>query len=394
MRTVLSPTLIATHSGLRGRPGIDLTPEVVDGVAGGLAAFLQEASLPLAVAVARDDRPAGTALAAQAIDSLLRRGVDVVDLGAVSTPTAKIAARTAGLGAALVVTGSHLEPEWNGLKLSVAPHFLPLDVRELPAPGDDSSARGGLSRDPDAARIHVAAVLAVVDAERIRAARLGVTLAGGAGRAGAELLAALGCRSGTDVTFELDPDGDRLVLGGVDPEATLPLVALARRARIVVKGADTGSAVDALVDEVHVVPTGELYLARGVLETGAEVAGEGNGGAMIARLGLARDGLAAAAAVLELLARADQPLTELVGSIPLRPMCRSAVPVADPVAALESFAGGPVEDPHRGLRVERGGGWVLVRVSATEPALRITAEAATAVEAHALHDDILRAVSL
>ncbi|MDQ5821405.1 MAG: hypothetical protein M3540_08195, partial [Actinomycetota bacterium] len=153
MRTALAPTLIATHSGLRGRPGVDLTPDVVDGVAGSLVAFLQAGVLPLTVAVARDERPGGIELAGQAIESLRRRGIDVVDFGAVSTPTAKVAARAGGLGAALVITGSHLEPDWNGIKLSSAPDFLPVDVRELPPPADESGRRGALERNPHAARV-------------------------------------------------------------------------------------------------------------------------------------------------------------------------------------------------------------------------------------------------
>lgn len=168
VRLALAPTLIATHSGLRGRPGVDLTPEVVDAVAGGLVALLEADALPLTVAVARDDRRGGLELARQVVDSLTRRGADVVELGAVSTPTAKLAARRGRLGAAIVVTGSHLEPDWNGLKLSLAPDFLPLDVRELPPPAEEAAQLGEVVQDSDAARIHVEAILATVDVERIR----------------------------------------------------------------------------------------------------------------------------------------------------------------------------------------------------------------------------------
>lgn len=158
------------------------------------------------------------------------------------------------------------------------------------------------------------------------------------------------------------------------------------------KGADSGSAVDTLVEQVHVVPTGELYLARGVLDSGADLAGEGNGGAMIPAVGLARDGLAAGAAVLDLVARTGRPLPELLAAIPLKPIERSVLPVLDPSAALAALGNGAVDD-HVGVRIERGEAWALVRASGTEHALRITVEAPTAAEARALHDELLRIVS-
>jgi phosphoglucosamine mutase len=46
-------------------------------------------------------------------------------------------------------------------------------------------------------------------------------------------------------------------------------------------------------------------------------------------------------------------------------------------------------DPRVGLQVESGpDAWGLVRLSATEPVIRITAEARTEPEAEALHDEL------
>lgn len=396
--------LIATHSGLRGRPGTELTDAVVERAVAGLVELLRVRELPLSLALARDERPEGVSLAATVAAVATARGADVVELGVVSTPAAKLAARSRDLGGAVIVTGSHLGPEQNGLKFVAAPDYLPVDPRTLPAPGL-AATRGAVSSDDGADREHAAAVVASVDAEAIRRARLQVHATGGAGRAAALALEQLGCDPGPDgIGVLLDADGDRLQLvdeGGdaLDPECTLPLVALARRARTVVRGADTGSTVDRLVDRVEVVPPGELHLATRLLAIRADVAGEGNGGAIVPAVVIARDGLAAAAAVLELVARSGRPLSALAAELPRRPMRRSTLPcpgLAEGAAALETVGrreGLAVGDPLEGLRVERpGGAWALVRVSATEPVLRITAEAPTEAEATALHDAVRAAV--
>src|SRR5437588_6978403 len=57
-------SLIATHSGLRGRPGVDLTPRVVRRVIGAFVSMLRESGAAATIGVARDERPEGRALAA------------------------------------------------------------------------------------------------------------------------------------------------------------------------------------------------------------------------------------------------------------------------------------------------------------------------------------------
>jgi hypothetical protein len=98
-------SLIATHSGLRGRPAVDLTPDVVAAAVGGFVELLLRRSLPPTIAVASDERREGRALAREAIRTALACGADVIELGAVSTPTAKLAARARGLGGAVRQAG-------------------------------------------------------------------------------------------------------------------------------------------------------------------------------------------------------------------------------------------------------------------------------------------------
>ncbi|MFO1494058.1 MAG: phosphomannomutase/phosphoglucomutase [Lysobacterales bacterium] len=76
-----------------------------------------------AVAVGRDGRLSGPALAAALIRGLRQSGVDVIELGAVTTPQLYYAAATRGdLGcrSGIQVTGSHNPKDYNGFKMVLA----------------------------------------------------------------------------------------------------------------------------------------------------------------------------------------------------------------------------------------------------------------------------------
>ena len=402
-------TLMATHSGLRGRVGIDLSPAVIRRVVGSFVTLLAERGAASAVAVARDDQPGSKELAENVIDLIRETGFGVVDFGAVSTPTAKLAARLRGLGGCAIVTASHLGPGWNGLKFIASPLYFPTDIRELlsldPAPPD---LLGGVSSDGGAVQDHVDALLAGVDVESIRAASLRVTACGGVGSLPRDVLLRLGCRQprdGIDLGLRLDPDGDRLQLvderGAIlDEEVVLPLVAIACEARRVVKGADSSRMLDAILRErggfVEVVSPGELHLLERIVAIDADLAGEGNGGVVVPSVGLARDGLAAAVSIIDLLVRTQMAVSELVAGLPRYVRKRTNIPCGGPDRALDSLTrlalsldAQPPSNPEDGLQVEAGDAWGLVRLSATEQVLRVTVEAADEGTADDLHRELL-----
>lgn len=404
-------SLIATHSGLRGRTA-DLTPAVVRGAVEGLVSLVRERGCPLVLGVAHDDRPGGGSLAAEVATYATGAGADVLEFGAISTPAAKLAARMRGLGGAIVVTGSHLEPDWNGLKLVAAPRYVPVDLRTLPVPTDSGTGPAGRIRsEGGAASDHAAAICGTIDVELVRNARLAVDWSGGVGRGPELLLERLGCLgggTGAQLGLRIDPDGDRLALvdeGGValDSEVVLPLVALAREARAVVKGADTSRMVDDVLaargGSVRTTTPGELHLLDALGEDG-DLAGEGNGGVVVPAVGMARDALAAAAAILELMARTKLPISALAAELPRYFRRRSTVVrlgeegariALDAVATRMGAA--PARDTEQGVLVEAAGGaWGLVRRSATEPVLRVTVEAPTEAAADALHAELRAAL--
>ena len=103
-------------SGLRGLV-VELTPDLV---ADYLRAFLKVCPIGTGLYVARDLRPSSPDIAAVVIETALKAGINVTDCGAVPTPALALASMTAG-AAAVMVTGSHIPSDRNGLKFYL-PH--------------------------------------------------------------------------------------------------------------------------------------------------------------------------------------------------------------------------------------------------------------------------------
>jgi phosphomannomutase/phosphoglucomutase len=69
------------------------------------------------IAVGRDGRLSGQALAAALAEGITAAGIDVIDIGCVPTPLSYFAAYQLGTDSCVSVTGSHNPPEYNGLKM-------------------------------------------------------------------------------------------------------------------------------------------------------------------------------------------------------------------------------------------------------------------------------------
>ncbi|MGD8602719.1 MAG: phosphoglucosamine mutase, partial [Gemmatimonadota bacterium] len=108
--------LMVSVSGMRGRVGAPLTPELICGTAAAFGAFMAEGSRG-PVCLGRDSRTSGPMFARAVTAGLQSVGVDVIDLGVVPTPTLLLSVRHHGAVGAIGVTASHNPAEWNALKL-------------------------------------------------------------------------------------------------------------------------------------------------------------------------------------------------------------------------------------------------------------------------------------
>ena len=98
-------------SGLRGLV-VELTPDLV---ADHIHAFLAACPTGTGLWVGRDLRPSSPDLAAVVLQAARAAGLTTVDCGAVPTPALALAAMNAG-AAAVMVSGSHIPADRNGLK--------------------------------------------------------------------------------------------------------------------------------------------------------------------------------------------------------------------------------------------------------------------------------------
>ncbi len=445
MGGTVGESLIISASGIRGIVGQGLTPDVAAryGAAfGTLLADDRSASGAAAgrVLVGRDSRTSG-ALLLDAVSAGLRAvGLDVGDMGVVSTPTGLLAVEeTADAAGGLLVTASHNPAEWNGLKL-VAPEgrFLtPEAGRRVEAlfhegpryvawdrVGSRNAVEGANER-------HLERILAlpILDVHLIAARGFRIALdcvRGAGGLIVPALLERLGCdvrgidlepdgrfprkpepvpenlealghlvlRDEADMGFAVDPDVDRLALVDengrpIGEDWTLALVTELvgelEPGPVVTNLSSSRSIRDAAERAgvpFHLAPVGEANVVARMMEVGATVGGEGNGGVIYPGLHLTRDAPLAAALILQFMARVEAPLSAIVRERPgyrivKRKLDRGGLAVAE---ALERVAGaspdGVERDRQDGLRLEwPDGSWVHVRPSGTEPILRIVAEA-------------------
>jgi len=318
--------LMITISGLRGIVGQDLTAAIAAEYGASFGTFLRQASSRgdrrPAVCVGRDSRPSGQMVQSAVTAGLCSAGVDVVDLGIVTTPSVGIMARHLACDGGVVITASHNPLPYNGVKLLNAQGMAPpeheaaeirrvfLDRRWVCV---DSVGCGRVTCDTQTDAVHVDRVLGLVDREAISAKGFKVVLdsVNGAGaRPGKRLLAALGCsveavhdsptglfahepehteanlrglcqdvrRAGADIGFAQDPDADRLaIVDGqgtyLGEEYTLALAAqgvLSETQGPVAANLSTSRMIDDIAARtgcrVIRTPVGEAHVASAIIE--------------------------------------------------------------------------------------------------------------------------------
>jgi phosphomannomutase len=437
--SIYHPNLMVSVSGVRGRVGESLTPEIVTRFAAGFGAWAagRARSDAPTIVIGRDSRVSGPMFHRAALAGLQSVGCRVLAVGIAPTPTIQLAVEHHHAAGGLALTASHNPVEWNALKF-IGPSGLFLEAAEGAAmravvEGDIPRVTwdriGTIDRDQDAIERHLAAILALpyIDVDAIRARRFRVALdcvRGAGGVIMPELLERLGCEvvainmetdgrfprapepiaenlgelealvreRGADVGFAVDPDVDRLSLvselgSAVGEDYTLALAArvvLGTAKGVVVTNLSTSLVLDDFArgrgSRVIRAPVGEVNVAVRMREENAPIGGEGNGGVIVRDLHLGRDAPAAAALILQLLLEEGEPLSRIVARHPRYfivkdKLDRPAVPLDGVYAALREAFPDAEADTQDGMRLSWADSWVHVRPSGTEPVVRVIAEA-------------------
>ncbi|MFA5105503.1 MAG: phosphoglucosamine mutase [Candidatus Micrarchaeia archaeon] len=204
------------------------------------------------IAVARDHRLTSPILHSACISGALSSGIDVLDLGLCSSPTAEIMVHKLALDGAIIVTASHNPPEWNALK------FVDWDgVAISRERGQEISAMSGsaqhdimklgsLFQTNDASLVHKELVLSNVDRKAFSKKRLKIVLDcanGTAALVAPFIFSELGCAV---ITLNSHIDGHFPGRLSEPTEANLSDL----KAAVVSTGADLGVAFDGDSDRV------------------------------------------------------------------------------------------------------------------------------------------------
>ncbi len=416
------------------------------------------AATPLRVCIGRDSRPSGPMIAAAVSGGLCSVGVEVVDLGLVITPSVGIMLRELGCQGGVMITASHNPLPYNGIKLLLdngmaPPLALASSIRsryETKAfAWVDSPGCGQVAINDQTDSIHLDRVLETVDVAAIQKKAYKVVLDsvnGAGGDIGTALLKALGCEvvgvnveptglfahepeptaanlvslcdqvkaHHADIGFAQDPDADRLAVvdhAGIylSEEYTLVLAAAGVLATGMEGPVATNLSTSRMIDDLLAgyggtvirTPVGEAHVAGAMVENRCVVGGEGNGGVIDLRVGPIRDSLVAMALVLDLMARQGQSVQELARGLGSYVMLKEKFPAeTDQAQRIMALAQARFPqatlDTRDGMRFDFNDGWIHLRVSNTEPVMRMIIEGRDTAVAQryaeqvlALRDEIL-----
>lgn len=122
MQYSIAPEIFKAYD-IRGIVGKTLNKDAIRLIASAYATQAHQQKVNQ-LAVGCDGRLSGSEIKSDLIDTLLQFGLDVIDIGQVTTPMLYFAALSRANGSGIMITGSHNPPQYNGFKLMLAKHTL------------------------------------------------------------------------------------------------------------------------------------------------------------------------------------------------------------------------------------------------------------------------------
>jgi len=417
-------------SGIRGIVGESLTPQLIIKFSEAFSTYIGGGK----IAVASDTRPSAEMVKNAVFAGLLSCGASPLDLGILPIPSLQIYTKEKNLDGAISITASHNPVEWNALKLiRNGGYFLsPLEAEELL----DVYYQGRFRRiekpekvekEDEPFAIHEMKIRQFVNTDLIKGRKVKAVVdpcGGAASPYVQKFLEALGtevvcvncdlvegfprnpepvaenlndlCKAvkkhKADIGFAQDADADRLAAVDergkpIGEEYTLALAVdyflKAKEKSPVVVNLSTSRVLEDVARQAGVKllrsKVGEINVTRKMGEVGSKIGGEGNGGIIVSDIHTCRDSFSGIALLLEYLAWSGKKLSELREELPDYFMIKHKVKASFREARVilnkisQKFREGEVQDID-GLRVDYPDFWLHVRLSNTEPVVRIQVE--------------------
>ncbi len=423
------PRLFGTN-GVRGVTNDDMNVELALNLGRAVGTYFDGD-----VAIGTDTRTSNDMLKQALVAGVTSTGCDVYDAGMVPSPVLQYYVKQHELAAGVIITASHNPPEFNGIKV-VAGDGTELDAATEEQIEDIYFSESwqcsawhhvGVVQSIAAIGSYLDGVAASVDGAAIAERQFTVVADCGNGAgcvAYPYLLRQLGCRvitlnaqpdgtfpgrdaepvednvgelialmqrSDADMGVAYDGDADRAIfvdengryISGDKTLAVTAAHAVEQQGGTVVTPVSTSSCVEDMVvakgGTVTYTRVGSPIVARRMIDLDATFGGEENGGLIFPGHQYCRDGGMATAALLEIMALREEPLSSLADEVPDYALVKTKVacPSEQKQAVMEAFIDGEAGevDTTDGAKLYFDDAWVLVRPSGTEPIIRVYVEA-------------------
>jgi phosphomannomutase len=444
----LSPSIFKAYD-IRGIVPSTLDEEVAEALGMAFGSVAQSEG-EKAVAVGRDGRLSGPSLSAALVRGLVASGVDVIDVGRVTTPMLYFAASTL-CSSGIQVTGSHNPKDYNGFKMVLAGRAIyGEEIQALRRRMEEAADQPRAARTAGGIRnVNLLAPYRDRIVQDVKLARpMKIVVDSGNGIAGASapgIFRALGCEvielfsevdgnfpnhhpdpskpenlrdliaaineHGAELGLAFDGDGDRLGIitrsgNNIYPDRQMMLFARDVLSRVpggtIVFDVKCTQRLAPTIREAGGVPlmykTGHSLIKARMKEVNSPLGGEMSGHVFFKERWFGfDDGTYAGARILEILSRTDDPSAVLDGlptsfSTPeLNVRCEEG----EPHALVEQLVANAVfEAPAQvstidGVRVDWPDGFGLIRASNTTPVLVLRFEGQTQQALHRIEQDML-----
>ena len=421
--------------GVRGEANLELTPELAFklGRYGGYVLSQHEnGERRPRVLVGRDTRISGQLLENALIAGLLSVGIEVFQLGVISTPGVAYLTRVQKASAGVMISASHNPAQDNGIKFFGSDGFKLVDDQELEiealldAPEDTlprPSAEGlgtveefpegllkysqflkqtinddlsGLTVCIDAANGATATTVnrlfadLETDFHTIGTSPNGLNINDGVGSTHPEKLAEFVVEKGADAGLAFDGDGDRVIavdeLGNiVDGDKIMYICAkyLSEKKRLkqdtivttVMSNLGFHKAVEAIGLKDVITQVGDRYVVEEMRKNDYNFGGEQSGHMIFLDFNTTGDGMLSGIQLLNIMKQTGKKLSELAAEVTIYPQKLVNIRVSNKNGAMEVPAiKAVIEEAEKEMN---GEGRILVRPSGTEPLLRVMVEAPT-----------------
>ncbi|MDQ8185641.1 hypothetical protein [Pelagicoccus sp. SDUM812002] len=398
------------------------------------------------IVVGRDTRASGLALLNAFAAGVASEGGKMIDLGVAPTPCVAFAARSSEAILACSITASHNPACDNGIKFFEGSGVKPSEdleqslddmVEQIPADDFDPSEKVSVIDGSELRSQYQRAVASAFPRGLLAGKRIALDCANGAmseiapvvfrqlgavlevvgekpdgsnindgvGSEYPETLGALYSSGKFDYGFAFDGDGDRLVMFDetgkkIEGEALLAALAIDAKQRAELPGdtlvttVQSNLGLDAALKENGIrterTDVGDKHIARLMLRTGYLLGGEESGHLVVGKFAITGDGLVAALAMAEAVARSAGSVSRLASVYSAFPQISKAFKVAEkpPLADCRAISA-CIEKLDSKLGED---GRLLIRYSGTEPKIRLLVEARTDEAVAAAFEELRAAV--